>query len=190
MSYRYNTESHLPVFPNTGILPALIPEDLGCSKEARADGRIRGLWYRGVNSFFDVIIVNTSASTYVGVEISHSLQQREDRKKDKYSYRIMNYDYGTFIPLIFAASGARGTEAEQFMKLLASKISRKKKEEYSKVASLLSIRLSFAIQRAAVLCIRGSHVRCIQNYANENDRAEIFANVPADVLLVDNAFPD
>lgn len=138
-----------------------IPEDMGVSSEkARADFSIRGLSYRGVNTYFDVRIVNTMASSYEGVDVEHVLQLHEDRKKDKYLHRILNFDYGTFTPLVFAASGARGKEAEDFMKHLASKISRKKKEQYCKVAALLSIRLSFAIQRAAILCIRGAHIKC------------------------------
>ena len=168
-----------------------IPEDVGESPDkARADGRIRSFWYNGTNTYFDVGIVNTSADSYVGADISRSLELYENRKKDMYAYRILNYDFGTFSPLIFAASGARGKEAESFMKCLAAKLSHKKSETYSTVASLLSIRLSFAIQRAAVLCIRGSHTKRYQKHVSVAERDEVFASVPADVLLAEHTHRD
>jgi hypothetical protein len=158
---------------------------------ARPDGRVRGFWRRGTNAFFDVLVTNLGSASYQDRAIQDVLVLHENAKKSKYSERIQDSDYGTFTPLIFASSGAKGREAKAFYRHLASKIAKKKKQEYSSTVALVTIRLSFALQKAAVQCIRGPHLSKATRPAAETkfkadlaaQAVESFATIPADVLL-------
>ena len=65
-------------------------------------------------------------------------------------------EHGVFTPLVLSATGGMGREAAIFYKRLADGISRKEHKEYSVVMGWIRCRLSFAILRSAILCIRGS----------------------------------
>ena len=58
--------------------------------------------------------------------------------------------------LVLSITGGMGREAETFYKRLADGISRKERKEYFVVMGWIRCRLSFAILRSAILCIRGS----------------------------------
>ena len=68
----------------------------------------------------------------------------------------MKVEQGTFTPLVFSSSGGMAPECRVFFKRLSSLISEKRKEAYSVVASWVKTKLSFALLRSAVLCIRGT----------------------------------
>ena len=74
------------------------------------------------------------------------------------------------------------------MKRVATKIASKTKDSYSKVVSLISVRLSFNIQKSAVHCLRGAHTKKRQppNHNSLEEIEETFNSVPADVLLREN----
>ena len=159
---------------------------------ARPDGRARGFWRRGTNAYFDVRVTNLGSACYKDRDIPDVLALHEKAKKTKYCGRIQDFDYGTFTPLVFASSGAKGDEAKAFYKHLVSKIAKKRKQEYSSTAALVAIRLSFALQKAAVQCIRGPHLSKATRRVEEArlkadlaDQAETFACIPADVILHD-----
>ena len=65
-------------------------------------------------------------------------------------------EHGLFTPLVLSTTGGMGREAETFYKRLADEISRKERKEYSVVMGSIRCRISFAILRSAILCIRGS----------------------------------
>ena len=73
-----------------------------------------------------------------------------------YNDRIMKVEHGTFTPLVFCASGGMAPECRLFYKQLSSLISIHRKETYSVVAAWVKTKLSFALLRSAVLCIRGT----------------------------------
>ena len=62
---------------------------------------------------------------------------------------------GVFTPLVFCVSGGMACEATIFYKRLAEQLSIKREEHYSVVMGWLRCRLSFALLRSAILCIRG-----------------------------------
>ena len=164
---------------------------------ARPDGRARGFWRRGTNVYFDVLVTNLGSACYKDRDIPDVLALHDQAKKTKYCGRIQDFDYGTFTPLVFASSGAKGDEAKAFYKHLVSKIAKKRKQEYSSTAALVAIRLSFALQKAAVQCIRGPHLSKATRRVEEArlkadlaDRAETFACIPADVILHDYTSAD
>ena len=68
----------------------------------------------------------------------------------------MNVEQGSFTPLVFSTHGGYGPECLAFHKQLASALATKTNTEYSKVMATIRCKLSYIIQRAAILCLRGS----------------------------------
>ena len=83
-------------------------------------------------------------------------RKHEAAKKREYAQRVREVEHGVFTPLVLSATGGMGREAATFYKRLADGISRKEGKEYSVVMGWIRCRLSFAILRSAILCIRGS----------------------------------
>ena len=63
---------------------------------------------------------------------------------------------GTFTPLVFSTTGGMGDECNRFHKRLAELLSIKKGEKYADTISWIRSKVSFALIRSALLCLRGS----------------------------------
>ena len=123
---------------------------------ARLDIRARGFWSTGQDAFFDVRVFHPNASSNRSSTIAAAYRKHETIKKREYAQRVLEVEHGVFTPLIFSTTGGMGREATTFYKRLADKIATKQKTSYSKVMGWLRCRVSFAILRSAILCIRGS----------------------------------
>ena len=73
-----------------------------------------------------------------------------------YGQCILKIEHGVFSPLILSISGGMGRETHTFYKCLADLLSLKHDMPYSSLVGWLRCKLSFAILRSAVMCIRGS----------------------------------
>ena len=62
---------------------------------------------------------------------------------------------GTFTPLVFSTTGGMGTEALQFYKHLAEKISRKSGQNYSDTIGFVRRRLRFDLLKTCIISLRG-----------------------------------
>ena len=67
--------------------------------------------------------------------------------------------------------GVMGPEATRFHKALANKIAEKTEERYEDVTRLIRTKLSFLVQRGALLCLRGSRTLYNDNAESCNDYA-------------------
>ena len=83
-------------------------------------------------------------------------KKHEDEKKRTYGQRILEVEHGVFTPLVLSTTGGMGREAQTFYKHLAGMLSHKRDVPYSSLMGWLRCKLSFAILRSAVMCIRGS----------------------------------
>ena len=124
----------------------LIPKAANKSSEARLDISARGVWTTGQRSFFDPRVFNQFARRYSGLTLSQAYKTNDNEKKRHYNDHVMSVDHGTFTPLVFSSSGGMAPECFVFYQKL-----------YSVVASWVKTKLSFALLRSAVLCIRGNH---------------------------------
>ena len=88
--------------------------------------------------------------------IQQTFRTHEQEKRRAYETRIRQVDGGSFTPLVFTTAGGAGPAASVFLKHLGSKIAKKKDAPYSQTIGWLRCRLSFALLRASILCIRGS----------------------------------
>ena len=73
--------------------------------------------------------------------------------------KVMEIKHGTFTPLVFTTTGGMADEYVVYHSRLAELIANKKGESYSSAISWIRAKLSFAIVRAAILCLRGSRSR-------------------------------
>ena len=65
-------------------------------------------------------------------------------------------EQGILTPLIFSTTGGMGTECMMFHKRLAELLSIKKNESYATTMSWVTAKVSFALLRSVLLCLRGS----------------------------------
>ena len=77
-------------------------------------------------------------------------------KRENMPNGFVKLNTDVFTPLVFSTTGGMGREAATFYKRLADKIARKEGKNVPTVMGWLRCRLSFAILRSAILCIRGS----------------------------------
>ena len=123
---------------------------------ARLDLMVRGFWTPGQCAFFDVRIFEPTAQCYKNKSLEQAHSTNEQEKKRIYSERIRNVEQGTFTPLVFTTSGGMAKEAQYFYKRLAQLMADKRQEPRGYTTSWLRTRLSFALVRSAILCLRGS----------------------------------
>ena len=123
---------------------------------ARVDLMARGFWTRGQCAFFDVRIFEPTAPCYKNKSLEQAHRSNEQEKKRVYSERIRKVEQGTFTPLVFTTSGGMAKEAQYFYKRLAQLMSDKRQEPRGFTTSWMRTRLSFALVRSAILCLRGS----------------------------------
>ena len=84
------------------------------------------------------------------------LEQQERRKRLEYAERIIHVDRGSFTPLVFTTVGGAAPECSMFLKRLCTLLAEKGDKSYGEVMSYVRCRLSFALLRSAIMCIRGS----------------------------------
>jgi len=106
-------------------------------------------------AFFDVKIVSPLARSNCNMPISNLLESAEKSKSREYRERIVSVEHGDFNPLVFTTSGA-----------MAEKICERQSLQRSVVSGWLRCRLSFALLRTTLLCVRGTRRKA---YNNENN---------------------
>ena len=139
------------------------------SEEARADVRATGFWTRCEEAFFDIRVFHPNAASYKTTSPEDLFRQHERQKKLEYEERIVNIDRGSFCPLVFSTTGATGAICDRFLRKLAAKLSDSDDAKYSSTMAWLRCRVSFALLRNAVMCIRGT--RSSQRRALQHERS-------------------
>ena len=75
------------------------------------------------------------------------IYKKHENKKWQYEERLMEIEQGTFTPIVFTTTGGMADECVKHHNRLAKLIANKR------------AKLSFAIVRSAILCLRGSRSR-------------------------------
>ena len=122
-----------------------------------ADLSIRGVWQPQTVALFDILVIDTDASSYSHRDVAAILSSANEEKR-KYC-DAAEVLCASFTPLVVSVDGVLGREAECFIKLLAEKIAIKWKKSYPEVAGWIRARLSIAILRATNLCLLGSRTK-------------------------------
>ena len=92
----------------------------------------------------------------------------EARKRHEYQDRMLNVEHGSFSPLIFSTSGSMGPTASVVFRRLASLLSIKRDEHYSKTILFIRCQLGFALLHSAVRCLCGTRSKFTPGLANTN----------------------
>ena len=111
---------------------------------------------RGQRTFFDVRIFDPNAQRHENKTLKRCYELNESEKKRDYSSRILNVEQGSFAPLVFSITGGMGRDCSMFVKGLCLMISLKRKEELSVVTYGIRCKISYALLRSSLLCVRGS----------------------------------
>ena len=142
------------------VLQEVIGETLnhGANKapDARLDIHARGFWERQRSALFDVRLCQPNADSYRDLTPKQIYKKHENEKKRQYAERVMEIEQGTFTPLVFTTTGGMADECVKYHSRLAELIATKKGESYSSAISWIRAKVSFAIVRSAILCLRGS----------------------------------
>ena len=130
----------------------------GVSEMLVADLCVRGVWQPQTKALFDIRVVDTDAQSYCGRTPIAVLCSAEVEKKRKYSLACHSH-CASFTPLCVSIDGLIAPEAKFFIHRLSDNFSMKWEQSFSVVSSWVRAYLSFAILRAALLCMRGSHTK-------------------------------
>ena len=123
---------------------------------------------RQQHAYFDVKVFNPVAATYRNKSLQSCYRHLEAGKRREYQDRILNVEHDSFSPLIFSTSGSMGPTASVVFRRLASLLSIKRDEHYSKTILFIRCQLGFALLRSAVRCLRGSRSTFTPDLANTN----------------------
>ena len=126
------------------------------AQDARLDIHPLGFWEQRQSAFFDVRVCHPNAESYKDLELQQIYHTHENEKKRLYSRRVLDIEHGTFTPLVFTTTGRMGNECLRYHSRLAELIAIKKGEQYAKTMSWIRCRISFALLRSALVCLRGS----------------------------------
>jgi len=136
--------------------------------DARSDIKVRGFWRNMQQAFFDVKVVSPYARSYSRLTAAQLYRMAEKSKMREYAERIREVEHGTFNALVFTTAGGAAPQSSAILKRLAEQISEKKNLHRSVVSGWLRCRLSFALLRTSLLCLRGTRRKRHFNHS-DND---------------------
>ena len=87
-------------------------------------------------------------------------RKHENETKRSYEQRVLDVEHASFTPLVMSATGGMAPIATSFYSRLASMISEKKGLPYHQTIGWIRCKLSFALLRISIMCIRGSRNTC------------------------------
>ena len=147
----------------------LEPQSAIKDDNARSDIRAEGFWNSTHQSaFFDIKVFNPIARTYCKQPLQTCYRNLENSKRRNYQDRIINIEHGSFAPLVFSCAGGIGPVATTVYHRLASMMSMKYDDNYSRTMLYIRTKLGFALQRSAIRCIRGTRSTFRQDLSTIN----------------------
>ena len=124
--------------------------------DARSDIKCCGFWSPMRQAYFDVKVVSPFARSYAHMTPAALFKMAERSKIREYQERIRNVEHGDFNPLVFTCAGGMAPQTQIVVKRLAEKMSLKQNLSLSVVSGWLRCRLSFALLRTTLLCVRAT----------------------------------
>ena len=124
--------------------------------DARSDLKVTGFWRNMRQAYFDVKVVSPFARSYSHLTQKSILQTAEKSNMREYRERIKEVEHADFNPLVFTTVGAMAPQSQIVLKRIAEKMSDRKGVARSVVTGWMRVRLSFALLRTTMLCVRGT----------------------------------
>jgi len=136
------------------------PSGLLRSDGKRPDGMTQVPWTNGRTVVWDVTVVDTTAPSYLSATSVSSAKAAElaaTKKESKYAAIGTHHN---FVPLAFETLGPIGMKAENFLRELGSRLSRKTGDDRETV--FLFQRVSMAVQRFHAVFLRDSFAALVE----------------------------
>ena len=121
----------------------------------RGDVSCHGFWRRGTTTIFDIRITDCSAPSNRNTEPKKVLAHQEGQKKKHYLKACLERRCH-FTPLVFLVDGMQRAEATAASKRLSTLLSANWHRTYSAICGYVTARLSLALARSILLCLRGA----------------------------------
>jgi Reverse transcriptase (RNA-dependent DNA polymerase) len=125
-------------------------------EEARSDIKCCGFWSNLRQAYFDIKVVSPFARSNAHLSPAQLFKNAERSKIREYKERILNVEHADFNPLVFTTCGGMSPQSHIVLKRLAEKLSDKQNLLFSAVSGWLRCRLSFALLRTTLLCVRAT----------------------------------
>ena len=124
---------------------------------ARLDVAANGIWGgRFERTYIDVRVFNPFAPSNRSSSVSAAYTRHEKAKKRSYEQRLRDVEHASFVPAVFSTTGGMSKCASALYKRIAVLLAEKTGESYSLTMAFIRCRLSVALIRASVMCVRGS----------------------------------
>ena len=106
-------------------------------------------------------ICHPNADSYRDMDLNQIYRQHETEKKRQYASRILKVEQATSTSLVFSTTGGMAAECKRYHSRLAELqlLATKKGKSYATTMSWIRGRVSFALLRSALLCLRGSQAK-------------------------------
>ena len=138
------------------IMGEVLPRGTNKAADARWDIHARGFWTREQSEFFDVRVCHPNADSNKNLTQEQIYKLHENDKKRLYLSRVLEVEQGTFTPLVFTTAGDMSDECQRYHSHLAELLAVKKQENYASTITWIRTRVSFAVLRSTLVCLRGS----------------------------------
>ena len=151
--------------------------------QARLDVVASGIWRGRLEcTFITVRVFNPHAPSNCSNSLAASYVRQEKVKHRGYEQRIRNVEHASFVPAIFSTTGGMGKHATALYKRIASILADKTGEKYNAVVASIRCRISFALLRSSIMCLRGSR-RLFENVAALANSATLATLVVAEAAI-------
>jgi len=101
-------------------------------------------------------VVSPFARSNAHLKPAQLFKMAERSKIREYGQRIKEIEHADFNPLVFTCTGGMAPQSHLVLKKLAEKLSEKQNIQLSVVSGWLRCRLSFALLRTTLLCVRAT----------------------------------
>ena len=123
----------------------------------RGDIAAHGFWQTGIETVFDVSLIDTDSPSYLSQAPTKLVENREQQKWLKHGPALQE-QRRHFTPLVYTVDGMVGKEARVAMQRLSRHLSLKWHRDYSRCCGYVSGRLAIALVRGASMCLRNSRL--------------------------------
>ena len=129
----------------------------GTEDNSRLDIAACGFWGGSFErALFDVRVFNPLAPSNWTPQMNTCYRNRKHEKRRKYEQRVREVEHASFVPLVMSCTGGAGPWPTVFLRRLAALLTEKHHSNYSTVMELLRVRISFALLRSSIMCLRSS----------------------------------
>ena len=142
-------------------------------------GFVSIVWERRQQTFLDLRIFDSDACRSLDKLLQQCHVINEQEKKRAYNERVLQIEHGTITPLVFPTYGSIGRECCTFYSRLSDLLSEKPDLPKSITMKWVHAKMSFALLKSSLLCLRGSQTvsRNVAEFESDVVVSEFFSRI-------------